>query len=333
VVTTIRAAFLSKYADLARDVGLDPLRMLDAVGIPRAALTDPELRIPTVAARAVLENSACVAEDFGLRLVERLTASEMGPLNLVAREQPTMREILIAAIRYGVLHDEAGLLGLEEHGDVAIFSLNDRDLPAALVRQSVELGVCQVLRLLQRHLGPSWKPLSVCFVYPPPKSLATHHRVLGRNLEFDRDFNGVVFDRADLERKNPMADPEMERQVELFADGLMRPAETNLPDQVRRTVLASLRTGGCDIEDTAARLGLDVRTLQRHLAEGGTGFLEIVQRVRMELADQYVAGSERPLAEVAELLGFSAQSAFSRWHQTHYRQSPSARRDAARPVS
>ena len=330
VVTTMRAAFLAEYADLARAFGLDPLRMLDAAGIPRAALGDSDFRIPTVAARALLENSARAAEDFGLRLVERLTPSEMGPLNLVVREQPTVREVIAATIRYSALQDEAVLVQLEETSDVAILSLSDRDLPAASVRQSVELGVSQLLRVLRRHLGPAWRPISVCFVYPPPKSPETHQRVLGRRLEFNCDFNGVAFDRADLERRNPVADPEMARQVERFAEGLLIPTETSLPDEVRRTVLALLRTGRCNIEDTAERLGLDVRTLQRRLADSGSGFLDILQHARMELADQYIPQSERPLAEVAELLGFSALSAFSRWHQAHYHCTPSERRAVAR---
>ena len=45
---------------------------------------------------------------------------------------------------------------------------------------------------------------------------------------------------------------------------------------------------------------------------------------------QYLEESDRPLAEVSELLGFSALSAFSRWHRTHYTCSASDRRRAAR---
>jgi AraC-like DNA-binding protein len=329
-VTTIRAAFLARYPDLARDVGLDPMRMLDEAGVPRAALNDPDFRIPAAAARALLENSARATEDFGLRLAERLTVSEMGPLNLVVRDQPTVREILHTAIRYTALQDEAVRIELEEAGDVAILGLDDRDLPALAVRQSVEFRISQLMRVLRRHLCPHWRPISVSFVYPAPRSRETHHRMLGTNLEFDRDFNGVVFDRADLDRRNPMADPEMARQMERFADSLMPSPPAGLPSRARQAVLESLRTGRCSVEDTAERLGLEVRTLQRQLSEAGTGFLGILQQVRMELADQLVPQTERPLSAVAERLGFSAASAFSRWHHAHYRCSPSARRAATR---
>lgn len=329
MITTIRAAALQGYADLARSVGLDPLRMLHAVGIPSAALADPERRIPTAAFRALLENSARATEDFGLRLAEQRTPSIWGPLNLVLREQPTVRDIIAATIHYSALQDESVLLQLEETADVAVFSISASVPPGGSIRQSIEIALSQFLRLLRRYLGPNWRPLSICLVYAPPKSTDTHYRVLGRNLEFNCDFNGLVFNRADLDQPNPAADPEMTRQVERYAQGLMVAAEASLPDQVRREIQALLRNGRCTIEITAERIGLDVRTMQRQLADAGSGFLEILQRTRMDLADQYIRQSDRPLAEVAELLGFSALSAFSRWHKAHYRCSPSARRAGA----
>lgn len=326
MVTTMRASTLTGYAELARTVGLDPLRMLQEVGLSSAALEDPDLRISTTAVRALLANSARVAEDFALRLAERRTPSIWGAVTLVAREQPTLRTVIVAAIRYTALQDEAAVIQLEEQGDVAILSIAETSTSASQARQALEMGVSQLVRLLRGRLGPEWRPLSVCLAYPPPRSLDTHRRVLGPNLEFNRDFNGVVFDRADLDRANPTADPKLAREVERYADNLMGPAVASVADRARTVVLGSLRTGRCSIEDTAERLDLDVRTLQRRLADEGTGFLDIVQQARTYLADQYVPHSDRPLLEVAELLGFSALSAFSRWHKAHYGCSPSARR-------
>ena len=88
---TIRASTLMGFADTARSVGLDPLRMLDAVGIPREALLDPDARISTAAVRDLLELGGRTADDFALRMADRRTPSTMGPVALIAREQPTLR--------------------------------------------------------------------------------------------------------------------------------------------------------------------------------------------------------------------------------------------------
>ena len=49
-----------------------------------------------------------------------------------------------------------------------------------------------------------------------------------------------------------------------------------------------------------------MRTLQRHLAGSNSSFHDILQEARLGLAFRYLEESDRPLAEVAELLGFSA---------------------------
>ncbi|MGH6908562.1 MAG: AraC family transcriptional regulator [Phenylobacterium sp.] len=327
---TIRAAVLTGYADLARAVGLDPLRMLDDAGIPRAALSDPDLRIPTTVVRDLIEASARGAEDFGLRMSDQRTPSIMGPVALIAREQPTVRKVMEAVAEHMSLHSQATTLRLEDAGDLVIIHVRTRFQTPGPTRQAVELGMAQMLRVLRMYLGAQWRPVSVSLVHGPPRSLATHQRIFGPSIDFNQDFDGFVCARQDLERENPAADPEMARQIERYISGLATASEAPLPDRVREVVRGLLSTGRGAIEVVATQMAVDPRTLQRQLAAHGTSFIDILQAVRMELAAPYLEESERPLAEVSELLGFSALSAFSRWHRTHFGHSASDRRRAAR---
>ena len=326
VADTIRAAFLTGYVELARSVGLDPLRMLDAAGIPRAALTDPDLRFPTSAARDLLEASARVAEDFGLRLIDQRTPSIMGPVALIAREQPNVRGVIDAVARHTALHTEATALHVEEAGDVVIIHVRTRFPTPGPTRQAVESGMGQVMRILRMYLGAQWRPVSAAFVHGPPKSMATHHRVFGPGVAFNQDFDGIVCTREDLDRPNLAADPEMARQIERYIEGLAGAAQAPLPERVRETIRSLLPTGRATIEVVGLQMGVDPRTLQRQLAAQGTSFIDLLQDVRMAQSGHYLEESDRPLAEVSELLGFSALSAFSRWHRAHYGCSASDRR-------
>jgi AraC-like DNA-binding protein len=327
---TIRAAALIGYADLAREIGLDPLRMLDRVGIPRAALADPDMRISAAALRDLWELCAETAEDWGIRLMDRRPLSVLGPLLLIVREQPTLRHAIAAVARYTALHHEAVSAEVDELQEVTIIRTIVRYEVPGPTRQIAETSVYQGLRLWRLFLGPTWQPLSVSFMHAPPVSLATHRRAFGPNLLFDQDFNGITLRRADLDARNEAADPEMERQIALYAEGLARPATANVAAQVRKSVEGLLRAGHCNTAVVAQQIGLDVRTLQRHLARSSASFHDILQEVRLDLAFQYLEESDRPLAEVAELLGFSALSAFSRWHRNHRGLSPSERREGAR---
>jgi AraC-like DNA-binding protein len=82
---------------------------------------------------------------------------------------------------------------------------------------------------------------------------------------------------------------------------------------VRRAVLLLLPSGRCTIQQVAQYLGVVCRTVQRRLAEHGQTYSSVVNDIRKELATRHVLEGDRPLAEVAGLLGFSAPSGLSRW--------------------
>ena len=117
-VRLIRGAVLSGYVDVAKSVGLEPYGMIARRGLPPACLTDPEVKVSAVAVVRLLEESAQRSGklDFGLRLAERRSLSNIGALALLVREQPTIRRAIDVLIGYMYLHSEALLLSLEEEG-------------------------------------------------------------------------------------------------------------------------------------------------------------------------------------------------------------------------
>ena len=54
----IRAATLKNYFEVAQQLDLNPQPLLQAAGLSRTMLADPERRIPAVAAVRLLEDSA-----------------------------------------------------------------------------------------------------------------------------------------------------------------------------------------------------------------------------------------------------------------------------------
>src|SRR6516162_8358707 len=139
----IRAACLAHYAEVARSVGIDPAKMLKSVGLSATSLTDPDTKIPSGGVRRLLEASASAAgiDDFGLRLAERGGLSNVGPVALVVREQPTVGAALEALGRYIHIHNESVRLRIERQGDtVAIIPVPRIGGPVP-ARQSMELLV------------------------------------------------------------------------------------------------------------------------------------------------------------------------------------------------
>ena len=115
-----------------------------------------------------------------------------------------------------------------------------------------------------------------------------------------------------------MPNRRMTRLPESSMRALVSRPDMTLADKVRWLVREMLPLGRCSVEKVAQHLGVDRRTVHRHLARSGETFSSLVDEVRAELAESYLEGNKGRLADVADLLGFSALSAFSRWHKRHF---------------
>jgi len=328
----IRSASLTNFAEVARRVGLDPYRMLSEFGLPQSCLSEPELRIPIDSARRLLEAAAerSGQEAFGLLMAETRRLSNLGPLGLLVREQPTLRLAVEALARYANRLNEALYLTLEEAGDMVVLREEIIVGRSGSVRQATELAIGVAFRMLQTLMGSRWKPRRVCFAHDPPADRSVHARVFGRIVEFGHDFNGIVCARKDLEVPNPNADALMARYAEDLVEANYAAGSQDMTGQIRELVVKLLGAGSCTIDRAAQHLGINRRTIHRHLAQEGKTFSDIVDDVRRELAVRYVtADKHRPLAEVSILLGFAAPSGFSRWYRRQFGESASEKRAPA----
>jgi AraC-like DNA-binding protein len=333
MVNVVRSASLTNYAEVARRVGLDPARMLSEFGLPRRSLTEPELKVPVDAVRQLLEASAerSGVEAFGLMMAEARQLSDLGPLGLLIREQPTLRLAIEAFVHLGRRLNDSLFLTIEESGEVVVLREELIVGQSGAVRQSTELAIGVAYRTLSSFLGPGWRPRRVCFAHDPPRDRSVHERVFGRAVEFGHDFNGIVCARRDLEVPNPAADPGIARLARAMLDSSAASAGASMTIRVRDLVVLLLGTGGCTVERAAEHLGVDRRTIHRRLAREGQTFSGVVESVRRELAARYVQDQQRPLADVSGLLGFGAPSSFSRWYRQAFGVNPA--RDRARRIS
>lgn len=173
-----------------------------------------------------------------------------------------------------------------------------------------------IYRMLSTFLGAAWKPRSVCFVQRQPANREVFTRLFGTSAVFNQDFDGIVCLASDLDIRIPSYDPIMEQQTKRYLDTMLARSEAATRDRVKMLIVSLLPSGTCSAEQVAHQLGLQVRTLQRRLQ--GETFSSILDAVRAEQVIGYIENSERPLSDVASLLGFSSLSAFSRWFGTRF---------------
>jgi AraC-like DNA-binding protein len=132
----------------------------------------------------------------------------------------------------------------------------------------------------------------------------------------------------------------MGREIKRWMDAQLASLEDEPIQRTREVVKMLLPTGLCSVDRVSKHLGLHRRTLNRHLAGDGESVTTVINAVRRELAEEYLATSKRKLYEVAELLGFSTAGDFTTWFRRQFGSTPSdwaapyrRRKPAARSAS
>ncbi len=328
----VRSQVLTGYATLARALGLAPELLAKSVGLDLSALADLDARISAKAFAELLERSAAAAnaEHFGLLMAESRGIGILGPIGIVMREEADLRSALLSLARYLPVHNEALELRLSEERGVAILALNVRSFGVIEPRHFTELSLGAFFRIVSRFLGPLWKPSRVCFEHAPPRDPSTHKRFFGCRVEFNHDFNGIVFASKDLDSPISMSDAMLVRYAHRYVDSVVRHRDASPGEKVRELIRLWLPSGTCSADKVARGLGVDRRSVHRYLSQGGESFSSVMNEVRAELAPRLL-NSRRPLSEIAELVGFSGSAAFSRWFKQTFGRSPTQWRDSSLP--
>lgn len=319
-----RYASLHGYVDLSRSLAIDPIPLVREVGLDPATLNLQDRWLPAATVARLLERSAAVSgrQDFGIRLAGLRRFSNLGPLSLVIREEPDVRSALQMLTRYQHAYNEAVWTRLLVDEKLATLRVELDFGEPIEARQALELTVGVSYRLLLGFLGSQWRPLAVCFHHRAPDNLATHRKFFGPTVRFDQDFTGITFAAGDLDSPNQMSDALLRPYAQHVLQSLEPPKDAIIVDRVRSLIEMLLPIGRCSVDQVARSLGVDRRTIHRRLAESGETYSSILNVARIDLAKRMVESSRYSLTEIADLLGFSAPSNFSRWFRTQLGCSP-----------
>ena len=315
----MRSASLSGYEDLVRSLGREPRLFLRSVGLSPAALRDPEALIPRDAGRELLEITARATqcEDFALRLAAQRRLSALGPISLVLKEEPTPAHALQTLCRYLQLVNPSLMLHVERAGELVILREELLPSPGLQMRQSVELAVGTLYRLLSELAGPHWRAREVCLTHRPPQDLRAHRAFFGRSVKFNQAFNGLVCLARDLEQPRSDSDRLAAGFARQYLDAALRAQAASAQEKIYPLILATLPSGTCSASGVARLCGMDRRTLHRQLQAEGWSFSRLLDQVRLDLVRRHLRDSDWALGDMAALLGFARQSSFSHWCLRH----------------
>lgn len=329
MVTLLRAAALTGFAEVMRALGGNADQALRRAGLRPAIVRQPDQLIGAGVAAQLLEDAAeaTQCDTFGLRMAESRQLSHFGMVSLLLLHQPTLRQSLATLIAYSHMLNEALAIQMEDAGGMVI--LREDIVATRPVRQSVDLAIGVLYRTCAALLHERWRPRRVCFSHVAPRDLTVHLRLFDCPVEFDAEFNGIVCKAADLDVPNLLADPTLVRYVQTVVDTQISARDAGTAQQVRRAIYLLLPSGRATCAGVALGLGRSMRTLQRALDAEGLSFTALLDQVRHDLAQRYLANPHYGIGQVATMLGYGSHSAFTRWFSAEFGCAPQAWRNKA----
>lgn len=301
----------------AESLGLDGDELLAAAGLTRAELADSDARVDRMRShdlwRAAFERSG--DPRLALHAAEALPPAAYKVVDFIIANSPTVGDALQRLAVYFPIIDPAVVLEVVEEGDEVCYRMTAPGLPAALPASAVDYTLAAILLGTRRAVAGGVLPLvRVDVPYPAPADPSEHRRLFAAPVRFAAAHAQLVMTASTW--RAPMAAPDhaLLAVLEAHARSLLDEVDPrdDLVAQVRRRLSVELRGGEPTLPRVAAQLSVGERTLQRRLADRGVRFADLVDGERQTMAKLYLRDPDLAVAEIAFLLGFSEQSAFTR---------------------
>lgn len=323
MVTTVLSVASRAVLDATARLGLDCDAILRAAGLSREEVYDPDARISAEHADAVWMHAFSQAQtpDLALLAAEALPFGAYKVIDFVVANAPTVGEGLRRVCRYFPILDPRGRIDV--HEDALVLTTEGREVPPA----AQQYTLAAVLLRSQAAAGVPWAAAAVDFTFGAPEDRRTYERVFGDVCRFSQPEARLVVPPATWDLRVEGANEALFSVLDDHAQRLLAEVperEPSFADDLRHHVRAQLCGGDLGIGSIAKSMGMSERTLQRRLEDLELTYSNVLGEVRHEASKSYLREPNVSIAEVAWLLGFSEQSAFSRAFKRWTKQSPGA---------
>ncbi|WP_028104196.1 AraC family transcriptional regulator [Pseudoduganella violaceinigra] len=332
----VAGSYLQPMLEAAAARGVSAQALALAAGLPAGALEPLPEALPADTYVTLLELAADLAGDphFGLHVGERVKLGTYTVYGLILLSCRDFGQAFEQTMRYEQLAHDLGRSTLQVHGALADYAWHS-NYPAHCrhLADSVFAGI----RVFGNWLaGATLPPASLSLAHDggDPAGHAEYLRVFGALPRFNAPSNVAQFDAAMLAWPVPNADVSLYPVLQQHAEQLLRqravPAAAGIAAQVHQAIVRRLAQGQVRVASVAEEMGMSPRTLQRKLADAGASFQQVLDEARFALARDYLRQPGLSLVDIAFLLGYQEQSAFTHAFREWSGMNPGAWRAAAR---
>ncbi|KPQ27262.1 MAG: transcriptional regulator, AraC family [Marinobacter excellens HL-55] len=300
-----------------------------ALASPDARISIPRFMRLGHAAITLTNNPA-----LGLRMGALTRPVDAGLAGLAAETAPTVGQALATLIRYGLLssRNSRGESTLcTEQRSVRFYSIQPYNRYNYFVVDSILAAWTQLVR----HITGRYDVLEQVRIEYPSIGLDDVFESWFRcPVEFGAAENSIRLKASPWLQRPFQAHEGMHEKLTGSCEQELKQIHKgwSIADRARYLMTPLLRGETPTLEALATRLGTTPWTLQRQLASDGTGFRQLLDDTRKQLAEDYLQETNSSLSEIAWLLGFANPPAFHKAYQRWHGVSPGERRKHIKKV-
>jgi len=299
----------------ARAHGLPVRELAERSRLSIKMLENPGTRLPALGQIRFLNlvAGACDDDALGQHLATTFDARRSGLYYYVLASAPSLRVLLERSARFTTLVNEGLSQEFVEGRQVGLV-MKYRGVRRQLDRHQFEFWLVLLVKVCRELTGVKLQPSRVQVAHSPGRQYSKLSRFLGCPVEFGAGVDEILFTREQAALPLRRADPYLhELLLGVCEQELSRRkrALNSFVTRVENAVAPRLPHGRVRAAEVAAEFGLSERTFARRLAAEGGTFSSLVDRLRRDLARQYLQEGAMPVSRVAWLLGYCETSAFT----------------------
>lgn len=314
-------------------LGYDGDQLLQQAGVDLSQKLNTEARFDANNTRRLwqLALTQTQQEDIGLQVAQYVCPTTFHALGFSLWASSSLLDALARMVRFDVLLNSGCDLSLEhdETTDQVTFTMSVKQADGSdlVAQQGVDYFLGAVMKMFRDMSGQQLTPVAVHLRHAKPSQPQAWQDYFACPVSFTAEENQLIFKQdtlsAPLPTGNALLAQENDKLVENY---LQRLQLEDITARVRNLLIELMPMGLMTLEDIAAELSMEPRTLQYQLQQQGTSMQALRDQIREQLARQYLQHSLKPITEIAYSLGFSAPAHFNRACKRWTGLSPSALR-------
>lgn len=258
----------------------------------------------------------------GLRVGLEIQVGHLDSVGLLLMSCDSLGDAIEALVEYFPIISEGSQLQLVSGSDGLRLEYQPGYRVALAPRAEAVLGC--LVHLSRWTSGQAFTPVSVNFCHAPLDHEHRYQRLLQCPVNFSQPHYSLSLRQEDLEVPLIQANAGMRVYLRERADEMLRALEEqDLSSQVVALVRHHPHWGK---EKVAEAMGVSGRHLNRQLAGEGCSFKQLRDAARYRMAESLLLGEKR-VVEIAGVLGFNDERAFSRAFHRWSGQSPARFRE------